>query len=168
MISGWFLADFWIIFGWYLTNIWQKRNELKSWDGKKIICKYSLLKKKFKTIINSWDCFCRMKITNKLTFICIVFKMVVGVSIIKEFLCKSGGGRLVKEGEMKPFKELEIKNSLFFLKILNYSLQLNKNYFFLFITVRSVIKHLMYLDSRTSSKLLPRSQTFSRTVTFRW
>ena len=26
----------------------------------------------------------------------------------------------------------------------------------------------MYLDSRTSSKLLPWSQTFSRTLTFRW
>ena len=34
-----------------------KGNELKLWDGKKIICKYSLLKKCFKTIIIPCDCF---------------------------------------------------------------------------------------------------------------
>ena len=53
-------------------------------------------------------------------------------------------------------------------KILNYGLQLNKNYLFLLIPMSSVIKFLMYLDSLTSSKLLPRSQTFSSVLTFRW
>ena len=37
----------------------QKGNELRSWDGKKIICKYSLLKKCFETIIIAWACFCQ-------------------------------------------------------------------------------------------------------------
>ena len=32
----------------------QKGNELSSWDGKKIICNYSLLKECFKTIIIVW------------------------------------------------------------------------------------------------------------------
>ena len=35
-----------------------KGNELRLWDGKKIICDYSLFKKMFKTIIIPWDCFC--------------------------------------------------------------------------------------------------------------
>ena len=33
----------------------QKGNELRSWDGKKIICKYSLFKECLKKIINPWD-----------------------------------------------------------------------------------------------------------------
>ena len=37
----------------------QTGNELKSWDGKKIICKYSLFRECFKTIIIPWDCFCQ-------------------------------------------------------------------------------------------------------------
>ena len=36
----------------------QKVNELRSWSGKKIICKYSLFKECFKTIIIPLDCFC--------------------------------------------------------------------------------------------------------------
>jgi len=45
-----------------------------------------------------------------------VYKVVVGVDIINELLRKSGwwggGGGLFKEGEFKPFKELDINNTL--------------------------------------------------------
>jgi len=42
--------------------------------------------------------------------------MVVGVDLINELLRKSrrgGGEQLFKEGVFKPFKELEINNTLF-------------------------------------------------------
>jgi len=46
-----------------------------------------------------------------------VFKVGVGVDIINELLRKSGGRRrLVLGGVFQPLKELEIKNTLFFLK----------------------------------------------------
>ena len=43
----------------------QKGNELRLWDGKKIICKCSLKKKYFKTIIIPWD-ISVTKVENKL------------------------------------------------------------------------------------------------------
>ena len=46
-----------IYFGLGLSN-GQMEKELRSWDGKKIICKYSLFKKCLKKIIIFWDCFC--------------------------------------------------------------------------------------------------------------
>ena len=52
---------------------------------------------------------------------------VVWVDLINELLHNSWGGGLVLRGLFKPFKELEIKNTLVFLKILNYSLQFKKN-----------------------------------------
>ena len=66
------------------------------------------------------------------------------------------------------FKELDINNTVFLKDSeLQFTIK-EKLFFFLFISLSSVIKSLMYLDSRTSSILLPRSQTFSRTLTFRW
>ena len=59
----------------------------------------------------------------------LLFLEIVSVTKIKN--CLDEGGRLLKE--------LDINNSLFN-KILKYSLQLNKNYFFLFILLSSVIK----------------------------
>jgi len=37
----------------------QMGNELRSWDGKKMICKYLLFQQRFKTTIIPWDCFCQ-------------------------------------------------------------------------------------------------------------
>jgi len=44
----------------------QKGNELRLWDGKKIICKCSLSKNIFKTIIIPWGCFCHKDKKNDL------------------------------------------------------------------------------------------------------
>ena len=57
-----------------------------------------------------------------------VYKVVVGVELINELLRKSGWTACLRE-VFKPFKELDL-NNYFFKKILNYCLQLNKNYFF--------------------------------------
>ena len=45
-----------------------------------------------------------------------VFKVVVGVDLINEFLYKlgeGGGGRLVEGGVFKPFKKLDTNNTFF-------------------------------------------------------
>ena len=80
--------------------------------------------------------------------------MGVGLDLINELLRKLRGGEQrggwLLIGVLKPFKKLNINNILF-LNILNYSLQLNKNYFLLFNPLSSVIKSLMDLDSLTSS-----------------
>ena len=35
-----------------------REKKLRSWDGKTIICKYSLFKECLKKIFIPWDCFC--------------------------------------------------------------------------------------------------------------